>query len=114
MDQRPRFSSDPWHHSEAEDYAKARSDDERRRMLFLFGVDKAHLSELERLFPPPDVAASGEEHHAGHEPHEAERHDEEGDSGMKPHKLLSPEFLIPVIIALAGVVIGFLAWRFPA
>lgn len=39
-----------WHHTLSEDYARARSDDERRRMLLRFGYDKAHEGEVVRLF----------------------------------------------------------------
>ena len=48
---RPAKTSEPWHRSELEDYDRAKSDDERRRMLLLFGVDDAHEQEAERLFP---------------------------------------------------------------
>lgn len=44
-------SSEPWHHSVAEDYAKAHDDFERRAMLSRFGVDPAHQVEADRLFP---------------------------------------------------------------
>lgn len=47
----PQPHVDPeWHHTLAEDYSRAKSDDERRRMLLRFGYDKAHEGEVVRLF----------------------------------------------------------------
>lgn len=49
---RPHFEKE-WRKSFQEDYSRAKNDDERRRMLILFGYDEAHASEVERLFPSP-------------------------------------------------------------
>lgn len=40
-----------WPQDCVEDYLHARSDDDRRSMLILFGYDQEHLSEVRRLFP---------------------------------------------------------------
>ena len=57
-----------WHHTLAEDYARARSDDERRRMLLRFGYDKAHESEVVRLFGAltPEEARKKKAHEVFH------------------------------------------------
>ena len=47
----PRHRPDRWHQDEVDDYNRARSDDERRRILLRFGYDDAHQSEVWRLFP---------------------------------------------------------------
>lgn len=39
-----------WPSDCAEDYLRAKSDDERRKILLDFGYDLAHLSEVRRLF----------------------------------------------------------------
>lgn len=49
---RPHLNGD-WHESVAEDYENARDDDERRRILLAAGYDKAHESEVKRLFDEP-------------------------------------------------------------
>ena len=46
---KPQWDS-KWHWSIAEDYAKA-PDDVRRRILLSQGYDKAHETEVARLFP---------------------------------------------------------------
>lgn len=57
-----------WHHTLAEDYARARSDDERRRMLLRFGYDKAHEGEVVRLFGAltPEEARKKKAHEVFH------------------------------------------------
>lgn len=49
---KPHIDGD-WHPSIAEDYENARSDDERRHILLSAGYDKAHESEVKRLFDEP-------------------------------------------------------------
>lgn len=57
-----------WHHTLSEDYARARSDDERRRMLLRFGYDKAHEGEVVRLFGAltPEEARKKKAHEVFH------------------------------------------------
>lgn len=57
-----------WHHTLAEDYDRARSDDERRRMLLRFGYDKAHEGEVVRLFGAltPEEARKKKAHEVFH------------------------------------------------
>ena len=65
----PHPHIDPeWHHTLAEDYARARSDDERRRMLLRFGYDKAHEGEVVRLFGAltPEEARKKKAHEVFH------------------------------------------------
>ena len=50
MQDYPFHCEDPWHSSYVEDYCNAKNDEERRRMLILFGYDDAHYSEVLRLF----------------------------------------------------------------
>ena len=40
-----------WRPDLQEEYSRAKNDDERRRMLLLFGFDQEHASEVDRLFP---------------------------------------------------------------
>lgn len=51
MDRYPSFNSDGWHKSELYDYSRAKSDEERRKMLLIFGFDEAHRKEARKLFP---------------------------------------------------------------
>lgn len=44
---------DEWTQDIAEDYQNSRSDEERRRILLAAGYDKAHESEVKRLFDEP-------------------------------------------------------------
>lgn len=50
MQDYPVFSSEPWDESCVEDYDRAKSDYDRRRMLIIFGCDEEHRSEAVRLF----------------------------------------------------------------
>lgn len=49
---KPHIDGD-WHPSISEDYENARDDDERRHILLSAGYDKAHESEVKRLFDEP-------------------------------------------------------------
>ena len=40
-----------WEKDCEEDYRKAKNDEERKRMLLLFGFDANHISDAQRLFP---------------------------------------------------------------
>lgn len=51
MDRYPSFNSDGWHKSELYDYSCAKSDEERRKMLLIFGFDEAHRKDARKLFP---------------------------------------------------------------
>lgn len=53
MREYPKPSDEPWHPSETEDYNNAKDDEERRRMLLIFGYDEIHRPEKDRLFDPP-------------------------------------------------------------
>lgn len=51
MDRNPFFRPDGWIESELYDFNHAKSDDECRRMLQIFGYDKDHEAIARRLFP---------------------------------------------------------------
>lgn len=44
-------TGEPWRKDQEEDYRNAKSDNERMRMLSIFGYDKARENEAKRLFP---------------------------------------------------------------
>lgn len=44
-------TGDPWSKDEEQDYFSAKSDEEKKRMLSIFGYDKNRESEAKRLFP---------------------------------------------------------------
>lgn len=113
MTEFPFHRPDPWFQDEVDDYNRARSDDERRRILLRFGYDDAHQSEAERLFPPPDVAASGEEDQNGNEPNKTDRHDIKRYLREQLHELLSLPFLIGTFLSILAILVCYLAWRYP-
>ena len=67
MSDRPKpHWDDEWHPSISEDYARA-PDDVRRRILLSQGYDKAHESEVARLFPSDESEQLAEELKPNHD-----------------------------------------------
>ena len=104
---RPHYA-DLWPFDLAEDYSRARNDDERRRMLLRFGYDVPHRSEAIRLFPEcfEDVTQSESDVDVHHD---LNKNEPRTDSANKLAKLKAAIGIAAAVLGAVGSIPGVIS-----